>query len=199
MQILRRILILVVVVALLVTAYVYWAAEKEITKRKFTKNKCYKLMLLFETQKEAANAEQILGKSNIKTDYKYPLEDHKFEPAGYVVAQEFPRDKTFESIKQFLTARGFNIKEENLDSEEKFRLYVGPVYKSEAEAAALAENVYRKTIVKFKVETYYKKIPAEFHALIIRNLEKKEVDSVLGKLAKNGNIKVNYRLIKEKK
>ncbi|MFH1454308.1 MAG: hypothetical protein ABIH00_10100 [Armatimonadota bacterium] len=193
-KILRRILIAVVFIVLLLNAYFYWAAEKEITKRELFQQKRWTLALMFDSGQEADAVKSLLDKSGINSSYKHPYKDYKKKLTGYVVAQDFPKNDAFESIKVLLKQKGYSVKEEDIPKLNKFKIYVGSVYTDKSKAIALAAEVYKKTSVRFEAEKYYKSIPSDYHALIITDLEKSEAKDILSKLENEYGKKINSRL-----
>lgn len=184
MQILRRLLLFIVFIALLLNAFLYWATEKEISKRKALQNKTADIKLLFIEKADAEKVSKELRSSGISAKYEYPVKDFKEEPAGYIVVQEFPKQEAFKSIKNVITAKGFRVKEEDTAAKDKFRLYVGSIYDNKNEAFKFVEEVYTKTIIKFNVETYYKKVPFNFYSLTITDLTKDKAKEILDDLQK---------------
>lgn len=184
MQILRRLLILIVFVALVVTGFVYWTAEKEISKRKIQQNKSYKINIMFFDKKDADKAAKEFSAKDITSVYKYPFEDYKKEAGGYIVFQEFPKNDAFKDIKKVIESQGFKVTQEDEDAQNKFKLYVGGVYQNKSDAVRFSQEIYSKTIIKFDTETYYKKIPFKFHSLSITGLEKDQAEKIVENLKK---------------
>lgn len=194
MQILRRILILIVFIALVVTGFVYWTAEKEISKIKIKQSKSYKLILMFFDKKDAEKTAKELKAKDITAVYKYPFEDYKKEANGYMVFQEFPKNDAFKDIKKLIESQGFKVTREDEDSQNKFKLYAGGVYQNKSDAVKFSQEIYSKTIIKFDVETYYKKIPLKFHSLSITGLEKDQAEKIVDGLKKVYGEKFYFKL-----
>lgn len=181
-------------IALAFTSFIYLSAEKEISKRKTEQKKSYKLLLLFFDKNTSDKALIQLKDSGIQAEYKYPRQDYKEDPAGYIVVQEFPMNDAFKNLKDMVASKGFSVKQEDIKDKNKFRLYVGPVFQNKDEAYKFADNIYSKTIVKFNVETYYKKTPFEFHCLALTGLEKEKAEELADKFKKTFGEKIYIKL-----
>lgn len=195
-KILRRVLIAIIFIVLAANAYFYFAAEKEISKRKLEAGKNYNLSMLFYKKADADTVMKALTAAGVKPDYSYPVRDYKKEPIGYVAAQEFSKDESLEGIKKMLVSKGFRLKEEETNKTNNVRIYIDALYNSKADAAKLSDYIYEKTLIRFNVEEFFKKTPYDFHGVILTDIDKDEAKKILDRINKSYGGKFIYKLSK---